>query len=107
MHSSEPFCGRKRSEPFGDPVNLGVKQKFAKFAASQTDPKEVTQMVTDREKDSHKTPGKQGPEEGLSEPNKINGSTPYDFNGKNLTPYGGQLPVITMLEVTVQVGYFC
>jgi len=22
----------------------------------------------------------------------------YDFNGKNLTPYGGLLPVITMLE---------
>jgi len=29
---------------------------------------------------------------------KINASTPYDFNGKNLTPYGGLLPVITMLE---------
>jgi hypothetical protein len=66
--------------------------------ASQNDPKEVTQMVTDRKKDSRKTPGKQGPEEILSEPNKISGSTPYDFNGKNLTPYGGLLPVITMLE---------
>ena len=22
----------------------------------------------------------------------------YDFNGRNLTPYGGLLPVITMLE---------
>jgi len=32
------------------------------------------------------------------EPNKINSSTPYDFSGKNLTPYGGLLPVITMLE---------
>jgi hypothetical protein len=29
---------------------------------------------------------------------KINASTPYDFNGKNLTPYGGLLPLITMLE---------
>src|ERR1700686_2859314 len=29
---------------------------------------------------------------------KINASTPYDFSGKNLTPYGGLLPVITMLE---------
>jgi hypothetical protein len=55
-------------------------------------------MVTDREKDSGKTPGKQGPEETLAEPNKIGASTPYDFNGKNLTPYGGLLPVITMLE---------
>jgi hypothetical protein len=55
-------------------------------------------MVTDKKKDSHKTPGKQGPEDSASEPNKINASTPYNFNGKNLTPYGGLLPVITMLE---------
>jgi hypothetical protein len=55
-------------------------------------------MVTGRKKDSRKTPGEQGPEETLSEPNKINGSAPYDFNGKNLTPYGGLLPVIAMLE---------
>src|SRR3989441_2804153 len=55
-------------------------------------------MVTDRKKDNHKTPGKQGLEDRASEPNKINASTPYDFNGKNLTPYGGLLPVITMLE---------
>ena len=37
-------------------------------------------------------------ESNAPEPNKINASTPYDFNGKNLTPYGGLLPVITMLE---------
>ena len=55
-------------------------------------------MGTDRKKDSHKTPGKQGPENSAPEPNKINASTPYDFSGKNLTPYGGLLPVITMLE---------
>jgi hypothetical protein len=55
-------------------------------------------MVTDRKKDNRKTPGNQGPEETSSEPNKIGASTPYDFNGKNLTPYGGLLPVITMLE---------
>ena len=55
-------------------------------------------MVTDKKKDSHKTPGKQGAEDSVSEPNKINAATPYDFNGKNLTPYGGLLPVITMLE---------
>jgi hypothetical protein len=79
-------------------VNIGVKQKFAKLPLRRTDPKEVTQMVTDREKDSRKTPVKQGPQDGPPEPNKINASTPYDFNGKNLTPYGGLLPVITMLE---------
>jgi hypothetical protein len=55
-------------------------------------------MVTDRKKDSGKTPERQGSEDSASEPNKINGSTPYDFSGKNLTPYGGLLPVITMLE---------
>ena len=55
-------------------------------------------MVTDTRKDSDKTPVKQGPEEVSSEPNKINASTPYDFTGKNLTPYGGLLPVTTMLE---------
>jgi hypothetical protein len=55
-------------------------------------------MVTDRKKDSAKTSVKQGPQDVTPEPNKINASTPYDFNGKNLTPYGGLLPVITMLE---------
>ena len=55
-------------------------------------------MVTDRNKDSDKTPVKQGPEKASAEPNKINASTHYDFSGKNLTPYGGLLPVITMLE---------
>jgi hypothetical protein len=55
-------------------------------------------MVADREKDSARTPVRQGPQEVTPEPNKINASTPYDFAGKNLTPYGGLLPVITMLE---------
>ena len=55
-------------------------------------------MVIDRTKDSAKAPVKQGAEYATPEPNKINASTPYDFNGKNLTPYGGLLPVITMLE---------
>src|SRR5438105_15966208 len=55
-------------------------------------------MVTSRKKDSDKAPVKQGAEHTASEPNKINASTPYDFTGKNLTPYGGLLPVITMLE---------
>src|SRR3979411_2646504 len=55
-------------------------------------------MVTSRKKDSDKAPVKQGAEHTASEPNKINASTHYDFNGKNLTPYGGLLPVITMLE---------
>lgn len=55
-------------------------------------------MVTHRKEHSEKPPANQGPEEASPEPNKIGASTPYDFNGKNLTPYGGLLPVITMLE---------
>jgi hypothetical protein len=55
-------------------------------------------MVTGRKKDSAKSPVKQGAEDVAPEPNKIGASTPHDFNGKNLTPYGGLLPVITMLE---------
>src|ERR1700726_4893545 len=55
-------------------------------------------MVTSRKKDSAQTPVKQGAEKISSEPNKIGAFTPYDFNGRNLTPYGGVLPVITMLE---------
>ena len=55
-------------------------------------------MVTDRKKDSEKPPVKQAPQKASPEPNEINASTPYDFSGKNLTPYGGLLPVITMLQ---------
>jgi hypothetical protein len=33
-----------------------------------------------------------------SEPSKINANTYFDFEGKNLTPYGGLFPVATMLE---------
>src|SRR6202790_3145981 len=55
-------------------------------------------MVKNRNKHSEKTAVKQGSECIAPEPNKIDASTPYDFSGKNLTPYGGLLPVITMLE---------
>jgi hypothetical protein len=37
-------------------------------------------MVTDRKKDSAKTPGKQGAEEVAPEPNKIGVSTPMTFS---------------------------
>ena len=55
-------------------------------------------MVTNRRQLSPKTRANQGPEEIPPEANKIGASTPYDFRGKNLTPYGGLLPVATMLE---------
>ena len=46
-------------------------------------------MVTNRNKQNDKSPTKQGSGETAPEPNKISASTTYDFNGKNLTPYGG------------------
>ena len=55
-------------------------------------------MVNNQRQDSGQRPANQAVQEVNPEPNKINASTPYDFSGRNLTPYGGLLPVITMLE---------
>src|SRR5258706_6484537 len=55
-------------------------------------------MVNEQEQNSGRIPSNQGVRDVIPEPNKINASTPYDFNGKNLTPYGALPPVITMLE---------
>jgi hypothetical protein len=55
-------------------------------------------MVTNRNQHSAETRAKQASKEGYSNPNKIGASTPYDFSAKNLTPYGGLLPIATMLE---------
>lgn len=55
-------------------------------------------MVTGRKKNRRKTPARQGSQACHSKPNKIRASTPYDFEGKKLTPYGGLLPIATMLE---------
>jgi hypothetical protein len=54
--------------------------------------------VNDNRKHSEKTPARQGAEAATPEPLKIGASTPYDFSGRNLTAYGGLLPVVTMLE---------
>jgi len=54
--------------------------------------------VNNKKKHSDKKPARQGSEQVIAEPNKITASTPYDFEGKNLTAYGGLLPVATMLE---------
>jgi len=59
-------------------------------------------MVTNRKQHSPATRAKQATNEVHSDPNKIGASTPYDFSAKNLTPYGGLLPVATMLE---KVGF--
>jgi Transposase DDE domain group 1 len=54
--------------------------------------------VNNKKEHSVKRPAEQGPEEVIAEPNKIGGATPYDFQAKQLTAYGGLLPVATMLE---------
>src|SRR5260370_19784358 len=55
-------------------------------------------MVINKKEHSDKTAAKQAAEAVIPEPNKIGASTPYDFEAKNLTAYGGLLPVVTMLE---------
>ena len=55
-------------------------------------------MVKRGKKHIQKTPARQAFQAPHPEANKIRASTPYDFAGKNLTPYGGLLPVATMLE---------
>ena len=55
-------------------------------------------MVKDRTQHSEETPTPQGATQDVPGPNKIGASTPFDFSGRNLTPYGGLLPVATMLE---------
>ena len=55
-------------------------------------------MVINRKEHSDKKPAKQAAEAVIPEPNKIGAATPFDFEAKNLTAYGGLLPVATMLE---------
>jgi hypothetical protein len=55
-------------------------------------------MVNNRNQDTRRKPANQAVREVAPEPNKIGASTPYDFEAKNLTAYGGLLPVVAMLE---------
>jgi hypothetical protein len=55
-------------------------------------------MVMNKKKHRKKTPDRQAFQDTPSHPNKIGPSTPFEFKGKNLTAYGGLLPVATMLE---------
>ena len=47
---------------------------------------------------SEKTAARQALDAAEPQPYRIGASTPYDFDGKNLTAYGGLLPVATMLD---------
>jgi len=54
--------------------------------------------VNNKKKHSQRTGVNQGCAADSPQHNKINAFTPFDFSGKNLTPYGGLLPVATLLE---------
>ena len=54
--------------------------------------------MKNRREHSEKSPVNQGREAVIAEPNKIGAGTPFDFESKNLTAYGGLLPVAAMLE---------
>ena len=55
-------------------------------------------MVMSSRQHNEKAAAQQGAGAVIPELNKIGASTPYDFESKNLTAYGGLLPVATMLE---------
>jgi len=55
-------------------------------------------MVNNRNQHTRRKPANQALREVTPEPNKIGATTPYDFAAKNLTAYGGLLPLATMLE---------
>ena len=54
--------------------------------------------MNEQQQDSRRTPVKQGVHAVSPQLNRIGAATPYDFDGKNLTAYGGLLPVGTLLE---------
>jgi hypothetical protein len=54
--------------------------------------------MNNKKEHSDKKPGRQGVPEVIAEPNNIGAFTSCDFEGRNLTAYGGLLPVATMLE---------
>jgi hypothetical protein len=55
-------------------------------------------MVSNENQTTLDGPVNQGVPADIRKPNKIGASTPYDFEARNLTAYGGLLPVATMLE---------
>ena len=55
-------------------------------------------MVKNGNQHNEKEGAQQASREVTPEPNEIGASTHYDFEAKNLTAFGGLLPVATMLE---------
>src|ERR1041384_3629924 len=98
MHSGVEFEGFNTKETIWGPPWLWGKRALQSEQLGKTqNPKEVTQMVTSRTDHNPRKPARQGFRQTAPPPNKIGASTPFDFSAKNLTPYGGLLPVATML----------
>jgi hypothetical protein len=55
-------------------------------------------MVSNADQTTRRSSVNQGVCVDIAKPDKIGASTPYDFKARNLTAYGGLLPVATMLE---------
>jgi hypothetical protein len=58
----------------------------------------VTQQVSVRKREKAAEAVNIGPEKTIPQANKIHAETKYDFAGRNLTAYGGLLPVAALLE---------
>src|ERR1043166_6846116 len=97
MHEDAAADGHRPGEPLVDPENPALEQgkrRSWRFADSFSG---VTQKVKDSEEHSEKRAARQEVAV-VAEPLKVGASTPYDFSARNLTAYGGLLPVATMLE---------
>ena len=55
-------------------------------------------MVSNANQNTLDSPVNQGVGADITWPNQIGASAPYDFEARNLTAYGGLIPVATMLE---------
>src|SRR5208283_2508292 len=96
--SRHPAEGDLKPNHLGTPLSLGGTEHCGVASFASRPNGGVTQMVTNKTQHSRERPVKQGSGRTYREANRIGASTPFDFSGKNLTPYGGLLPVATMLE---------
>src|ERR1017187_5151527 len=82
-----------REGPFGDPGNPVVKQRGREVRTFVSRFPGAPQMIKRSPQHSEETRGPQGTERDKPDPNKLGASTRFDFLGRNLTPYGGLLPL--------------
>lgn len=83
-------------ETVWEPPGSGLKQIERCCCIANLNFLEVTQTVKNRSQNKPLQP-KQATAESNAV-NRIDAATPFDFSGRNLTPYGGLLPVASLLE---------